>query len=97
MRDQYEDLRKQMSDSNARIKRLKLNLDWNDAEFPALRPVAEAIWQLAYNEELTLRELQARSAYCTWKIYRAVDLMVRNGLFALETGPREPALAGSAV
>jgi len=96
MRDQFEDLRKQMSDSGARIRRLKLNLDWNDAEFSALRPVAEEIWQIAYNSGLTLSDLQKRSAYCTWKIYRAVDLMVRAGLFALETGQTEPALVGSA-
>jgi CRP-like cAMP-binding protein len=97
MRDQFEDLRKQMSDSSARIRRLKLNLDWNDAEFSALRPVAEEIWQLAYNLELTLRELQSRCTYCTWKVYRVVDLLVRTGLFALESKQSEPALVGSSI
>ncbi len=94
MRDQFDDLRKQMSDSSARIRRLKLNLDWNDAEYSALRPAAEEIWQLAYNSELTLTELQSQSAFCTWKIYRAVDLLVRTGLFALESNQTEPALVG---
>ena len=97
MRDQFEDLRKQMSDSGARIKRLKLNLDWDDAAFSALRPVAEEIWQLAYNSEFTLKELQARSSYCTWKIYRTVELLVRNGLFALQNNQSEPVLVGSGV
>jgi hypothetical protein len=95
MRDQFDDLRKQMRDSGARIRRLKLNLDWNDAEFSDMRPVAEEIWQLAYNLALTLSELQSRCAYCTWKIYRVVDLLVRNGLFALESNQAEPALAES--
>jgi len=95
MRDQFDDLRKQMRDSGARIRRLKLNLDWNDAEFSDMRPVAEEIWQLAYNLALTLSELQSRCAYCTWKIYRVVDLLVRNGLFALESSQAEPALAES--
>ncbi len=94
MRDQFDDLRKQIRDSGARIRRLKLNLDWNDAEFSDLRPVAEEIWQLAYNLALTLGELQSRCAYCTWKIYRVVDLLVRNGLFALESNQAEPALVG---
>ena len=40
MRDQFDDLRKQIRDSGARIRRLKLNLDWNDGEFSDLRPVA---------------------------------------------------------
>jgi hypothetical protein len=95
MRDQFDDLRKQMRDSGARIRRLKLNLDWNDAEFSDMRPVAEEIWQLAYNLALTLSELQSRCAYCTWKIYRVVDLLVRNGLFALESNQAEPALVES--
>lgn len=94
MRDQFDDLRKQIRDSGARIRRLKLNLDWNDGEFSDLRPVAEEIWQLAYNLTLTLSELQSRCTYCTWKIYRVVDLLVRNGLFALESNQAEPALVG---
>ena len=47
--------------------------------------VAEEIWQLAYNRELTLAELHGRSAFCDLKIYRVVDEMVRTGHFALQT------------
>lgn len=86
MRDQFEDLRKRMNDSSARLKRQKLNLTWTNPELENLREVAEEIWQLAYNDELTLAELHSRTAYCDLKIYQTVDQMVREGLFSLETG-----------
>lgn len=95
MRDQFEDLRKRMNDSSARLKRLKLNLDWNNPEFESLRVVAEEIWQLAYNNELTLAELHSRTAFCDLKIYQTVDQLVRTGLFSLGTTETEPALAKS--
>ena len=53
MRDQFEDLRKRMRDSTARLKRQKLNFNWDNPELDELRPVAEEIWQLAYNEPMT--------------------------------------------
>lgn len=95
MRDQFEDLRKQMNDSSARLKRQKLNLDWNNPEFESLRVVAEEIWQLAYNNELTLAELHSRTAFCDLKIYQTVDQLVRTGLFSFGTKETVPALAKS--
>ncbi len=94
MRDQFDDLRKRMRDKAARLKRLKLNLDWNGSELEELRPVAEEIWQLAYNNELTLTEIHDRSGFCDWKIYKTVDQMVRTGLFALGPNQDERALVG---
>ncbi len=93
MRDQFDDLRKRMSDGSARLKRKKLNLEWNDPAQEELRPVAEEIWQLAYNDELALGELNQRSSFCDWKIYQTVDQMVRADLFGLETAYEEPVLA----
>ncbi|HEX4666794.1 MAG TPA: cyclic nucleotide-binding domain-containing protein [Chthoniobacterales bacterium] len=93
MRDQFEDLRKRMNDSSARLKRQKLNLDWNDPELESLRVVAEEIWQLAYNNELTLAELHSRTSFCDLKIYQTVDELVRTGLFSLGTTEVKPALA----
>jgi len=95
MRDQFEDLRKRMGSSAARLKRQKLNLSWDKAELQELRPVAEEIWQLAYSSELTLAELHRRSAYCDWKIYKTVDQLVRDGLFTLESAPKAEALVES--
>jgi CRP-like cAMP-binding protein len=89
MRDQFEDLRKRMSDSSARLKRRKLNLDWDNPELEELRPVAEEIWQLAYNDALTLAELHGRSGHCDWKIYQTVDKMVSAGLFELNAGGKD--------
>ncbi|MGH8094878.1 MAG: cyclic nucleotide-binding domain-containing protein [Chthoniobacterales bacterium] len=85
MRDQFDDLRKRMRDCAARLKRQKLNLDWDDSKLEELRPVAEEIWQLAYKDELTLNELHDRSRFCDWKIYKTVDQLVRTGFFALGT------------
>ncbi|MBA3543429.1 MAG: cyclic nucleotide-binding domain-containing protein [Chthoniobacterales bacterium] len=86
MRDQFEDLRKRMGNLSLRVKRLQLNLTWNSPELEALRPVAEDIWQIAYNEELSLAELRDRVSFCDAKVYQAIDQMVRAGLFSIETG-----------
>jgi hypothetical protein len=59
-----------------------------------LRPVAEEIWQLAYNERLTLAELHGRTRFCDWKVYQAAYQMVRNGLFTLDSKKDEPLLVG---
>ena len=83
MRDQFDHLRKRIRDSSERLKRKKLNLEWANPDVQDLRAVAEEIWQLAYNDELTLAELHRRSGFCDWKIYRTVDEMVRTGLFSL--------------
>jgi hypothetical protein len=94
MRDQFEDLRKEMRDSTARLKRLQLNFKWDNRESDELRPVAEEIWQIAYNEPLTLPELHSRIRFCDWKIYQAAFQMVRNGLFILDSKKDEPLLVG---
>jgi CRP-like cAMP-binding protein len=83
MRDQFDHLRKRIPDRSVRLKRQKLNLEWENPDLEDLRPVAEEIWQLAYNDQLTLAELHCRSGFCDWKIYRTVDEMVQTGLFCL--------------
>lgn len=95
MRDQFEDLRKQMRDSSARLQRKQLNFVWDDPSPDELRPVAEEIWQVAYNDRLTLAELHGRTRFCDWKIYQAAYQMVRSGLFTLDTKQEEPLLAGT--
>jgi hypothetical protein len=55
--------------------------------------VAEEIWQIAYNDALTLADLHHRSGYCDWKIYRTVDEMVHTGLFSLGNDRDTPRLA----
>lgn len=85
MRDQLEDLRKRMHNQSLRLKRKELNLTWNTPGFEALRPVAEDIWQIAYNDELSLAELRRRTSFCDAKVYQVVDQMVRDGLFSIET------------
>jgi CRP-like cAMP-binding protein len=93
MRDQFDDLRKRMRNTSARLKRQKLNLSWDNPELQELRDVAEEIWQIAYNDTLTLAELHNRSGYCDWKIYRTVDEMVNAGLFSLGNDRDTPRLA----
>lgn len=86
MRDHLDHLRKRIKDRSQRLKRQKLNLEWGNPDLEDLREVAEEIWQLAYNRELTLAELHSRSAFCDLKIYRVVDEMVQRGLFILQSG-----------
>jgi CRP-like cAMP-binding protein len=95
MRDQFEDLRKRMTDSSVRLKRQKLNLAWDNPKIEELRPVAEEIWQLAYNSAVTLADLHGQSRFCDWKIYRTVDELVRNGHFTLGANCEEPQLVGA--
>jgi CRP-like cAMP-binding protein len=95
MRDQFEDLRKRMSDSSVRLKRQKLNLLWDNPKIEELRPVAEEIWQLAYNTAVTLADLHGRSSFCDWKVYRTVDELVRTGHFALGANCEEQVLVGA--
>lgn len=89
MRDQFDHLRKRLHDRSERLKRQKLNLAWDNPDLQELRGVAEEIWQLAYNEELSLAELHCRSGFCDWKIYRTVDEMVRTGLCTLATAHKQ--------
>ncbi len=85
MRDHFDHLRKRIKHRSQRLKRQKLNLEWDNAELQDLRPTAEEIWQLAYNDELSLADLHGRIGYCDLKIYRVVDEMVRTGLFTLQS------------
>ncbi|MEO8439793.1 MAG: cyclic nucleotide-binding domain-containing protein [Spartobacteria bacterium] len=85
MRDQFDHLRKRIHDRSLRLKRQKLNLEWENPDLQDLRKVAEDIWQLAYNNELTLAELHCRIAYCDWKIFRVVDEMTTTGLCCLRS------------
>ncbi len=85
MRDHFDHLRKRIKDRSQRLKRQKLNLEWDDPDLQDVRAAAEEIWQLAYNNDLSLAELHGRSAFCDLKIYRVVDEMLRTGLFALQT------------
>jgi len=95
MRDQFDDLRKEMRDNTARLKRQQLNFVWDDPCPAELRPVAEEIWQLAYNDRLTLAELHGKTGFCDWKIYQAAYQMVRVGLFTLDANKDEPLLVGA--
>lgn len=92
MRDQFDELRKRLSDRSAAVQRRKLNFSWDDPEFETLRPVAEEIWQLAYNRAFSLGELYRECSVCDLKIYQAVDQMLRTNLFALDASREELAL-----
>ena len=70
MRDQFDDLRKQMRDTSARLKRKQLNFVWDEPSPDGSVPWRR-IWQVAYNERLTIAELHGRTRYCDWKIYQA--------------------------
>jgi hypothetical protein len=93
MRDEFESLRKSMSDTTALLKRQQLNFVWLDSDLEELRSVAEEIWQIAYNQPMSLVDLCQRCNVCSLKVYLAVAGMLQAGLFAL--GPVEEADPGS--
>lgn len=84
MRDEFESIRKSMSDDTAALKRQQLNFVWPDADLEELRPIAEEIWQMAYNQPMSLVDLCQRCNACALKVYLAVAGMLKAGLFALE-------------
>jgi hypothetical protein len=83
MRDEFESLRKSMSDNSALLKRQQLNFVWLDSDLEELRAVAEEIWQIAYNQPMSLVDLCQRCNACALKVYLAVAGMLQAGLFAL--------------
>jgi hypothetical protein len=99
MRDEFESLRKSMSDDSALLKRQQLNFVWLDTDLEELRAVAEEIWQIAYNQPMSLVDLCHRCNACSLKVYLAVAGMLQAGLFALvpieEAGPAKGSSSAS--
>lgn len=83
MRDEFESLRKSMSDNSALLKRQRLNFVWPDNNLEELRPVAEEIWQIAYSQPTSLVDFCQRCNVCALKVYQAVAGMIQAGLFTL--------------
>ena len=76
-RDQFADVRRRLRDSSVTLLRKKLNLSWENPELAQLRPVAEAIWQIAYSRQIVLGDLFRECKFCELKIYQVVDELVR--------------------
>ncbi len=95
MRDEFEDMRKRLRAGTAVVRRKELNLAWEKPGFADLRPVAEAIWQIAYSQPIALRELALATPFCDLKVFKVVDEMVRTGLFSIETSQLERQLAAT--
>ncbi|MGI8432112.1 MAG: cyclic nucleotide-binding domain-containing protein [Chthoniobacterales bacterium] len=93
MRDEFEDVRKRLRHGAATVRRKQLNLVWDKPALAEFRPVAEAVWQTAYSNPIALRDLAPQTPFCDLKVYKAVDELVRTGLFALETPQPERQLA----
>lgn len=83
MRDEFEGLHGSIGNETGKLKRQQLNFAWPEGEVEALRPVAEEIWQIVYNEPMSLVELYGRCNVCALRIYQAVARMLRAGLFIM--------------
>lgn len=91
MRDEFDEIRQRFADGSASVKRQKLNFAWPEDEMDELRLLGEEIWQIAYSQPISVSELCQRCSLCMLKIYRAVDEMVRAGLFSLQKNTKAPA------
>lgn len=89
LRDEFEGVQKLLPDDGALLKRQQLNFAWSNRDLEEVRPVAEEIWQIAYSQPISLRELCQRCDVCALKIYVAVAEMIRAGLFASISAPVE--------
>ena len=83
MRDEFESIQGSIKNETGILKRQQLNFAWPNGELEALRPTAEEIWQIAYNEPMSLTELYGRCNVCALRIYQAVTKMLQAGLFAM--------------
>ena len=82
-RDEFKHLLDEVPDPTRQLRREKLNLEWVDAEYENLRPVAEAIWQTCYSSVLSLEEACQRLPYCEMKFFKTVLLLLETGHFSL--------------
>jgi len=83
-RDEFKQLLDEMPDPDALLRRLVINLNWPDNDYPELEPVAEAIWQLCYAAPQSLEVISASLPYATVKIYKTIAILMQCGHFALE-------------
>ena len=82
-RDEFDVLREKYPDKSMVLRRRKLNFSWPADADPALQPVAEQIWQLAYTRPLSLETLYQKCAACELKIFQVLDVLVQAELFRL--------------
>jgi hypothetical protein len=84
MRDEFERVRESMNDETALVKRHQLNFVWPKGNPEEVRPLAEEIWQIIYNQPTSLVDLCARCSVCALRVYETVAEMLRADLVALE-------------
>jgi hypothetical protein len=83
MRDEFERVKESLGDERALLKRQQLNFIWPKNNSEEVRPLAEEIWQIVYNQPTSLIDTYARCHVCALKVYEAVAEMLRAGLVAL--------------
>jgi len=83
MRDEFERARESVGDETALLKRQQLNFIWPKNNSKEVRPLAEEIWQIVYNQPTSLIDICARCNVCALKVYETVAEMLRAGLVAL--------------
>ena len=76
-------LREKYPDKSMVLRRRKLYFSWPADADPALQPVAEQIWQLAYTRPFSLETLYQKCAVCELKIFQVLDILVQAELFRL--------------
>jgi hypothetical protein len=82
-RDEFKMLMDELPDPSSMMKRVKLNLDWNDPELESLRPVAEAVWQTCYSSVISLESLCQQLPFCELKFFKTIIELVRSEHFQL--------------
>ena len=99
-RDEFQVLKAKYPDKDVKLRRQKLNFAWAASADPALQPIAEQIWQLAYTIPLSLTTLYQKCSVCELKIFAVIDQLVEAELFRLapadEAQPPEKLIIESA-
>lgn len=81
-RDELHDLKKTMPAPDVPLQRLAEEFSWPDEADPALRPLAESIWNFIGHRRSTIDDLFRRNSVCELKIYAVVAEMLRAGQLA---------------
>jgi CRP-like cAMP-binding protein len=82
-RDELNDLRKDIPDPEAILKRKTRDLQVDEISPPNLRPVAEEIWRRLFARPMSVADLYQHLSVSELKIYQAVRELVRSGQLTL--------------
>lgn len=92
-RDEYKLYQEMFPNTGSLCKRVQLNFEWPDEDYPELRPAAEELWAFCYAAPQTLDSILDHLSYSTCRIYKVLAKLVESGHMTVEDSVTQEALA----